>query len=154
MKLHSRRLTALGSGLTTASRLAEAHAAVAEALARDTAGSSAALWQGDAGEALSVLLAELIEEGRAVTLKLDEYPEFYRSLVAGEAVRPLLGLHPRLFIWGPLEARLQQPDLVILGSLNEGVWPRPEEAGPWLSRPMRDKLKPPAARAPHRSLSA
>jgi ATP-dependent helicase/nuclease subunit B len=136
-------LTALGAGLTTASRLAEAHAAIAEALARDAAGSSSGLWQGDAGEALSVLLAELIEEGRAVTLKLDEYPEFYRSLVAGEAVRPLLGLHPRLFIWGPLEARLQQPDLVILGSLNEGVWPRPEEAGPWLSRPMRDKLKLP-----------
>jgi ATP-dependent helicase/nuclease subunit B len=136
-------VTALGSGLATASRFAEAHAAVAEALARNAAGSSAALWQGDAGEALSVLLAELIEEGRAVTLKLDDYPEFYRSLVAGEAVRPLLGLHPRLFIWGPLEARLQQPDLVILGSLNEGVWPRPEEAGPWLSRPMRDKLKLP-----------
>jgi double-strand break repair protein AddB len=133
-------LTALGSGLATASRFAEAHAAVAETLARNAAGSSAALWQGDAGEALSVLLAELIEEGRAVTLKLDDYPEFYRSLVAGEAVRPLLGLHPRLFIWGPLEARLQQPDLVILGSLNEGVWPRPEGAGPWLSRPMRDKL--------------
>jgi ATP-dependent helicase/nuclease subunit B len=136
-------LTALGSGLTTASRLAEAHAAIAEAVARDAAGSSAGLWHGDAGEALSVLLAGLIEEGRAVTLKMDEYPEFYRSLVAGEAVRPLLGLHPRLFIWGPLEARLQQPDLVILGSLNEGVWPRPEEAGPWLSRPMRDKLKLP-----------
>jgi double-strand break repair protein AddB len=136
-------LTALGAGLTTASRLAEAHAAVGEALARDTAGSSSGLWRGDAGEALSVLLAELIEEGRTVTLKLDEYPEFYRSLVAGEAVRPLLGLHPRLFIWGPLEARLQQPDLMILGSLNEGVWPRPEEAGPWLSRPMRAKLKLP-----------
>ena len=36
---------------------------------------------------------------------------------------------------------------MILGSLNEGVWPRPEEAGPWLSRPMRDALKlpPPSA---------
>jgi ATP-dependent helicase/nuclease subunit B len=136
-------VTAFGAGLTTASRLAAAHAEAAEALARDAAGKSTALWQGDAGEALSVLLAELIEEGRAVTLKADEYPEFYRSLVAGEAVRPLLGLHPRLFIWGPLEARLQQPDLVILGSLNEGVWPRPEEAGPWLSRPMREKLNLP-----------
>jgi ATP-dependent helicase/nuclease subunit B len=133
-------LTALGAGLKPASRLAEAHAAVAEALARDSSGSSSALWQGDAGEALSVLLAELIEEGRAVTLEPGQYPEFYRSLIAGEAVRPRLGLHPRLFIWGPLEARLQQPDLVILGSLNEGVWPRPEEAGPWLSRPMRASL--------------
>ena len=90
-----------------------------------------------------MLLAELIEDGRAITLEPAEYPEFYRSLVAGEAVRPRLGLHPRLFIWGPLEARLQQPDLVILGSLNEGVWPRPEEAGPWLSRPMRASLKLP-----------
>ena len=35
-------------------------------------------------------------------------------------VRPRAALHPRLFIWGPLEARLQQPDMVILGSLNEG----------------------------------
>jgi ATP-dependent helicase/nuclease subunit B len=112
-------------------------------LARDAAGSSSALWQGEAGESLTVLLAELIEDGRAITLEPAEYPEFYRSLVAGEAVRPRIGLHPRLFIWGPLEARLQQPDLVILGSLNEGVWPRSEEADPWLSRPMRASLKLP-----------
>jgi ATP-dependent helicase/nuclease subunit B len=123
-----------------AGRLAEVHAAVAEALARDAAGSSSALWQGEAGEALSVLLAELIDAGRAVTLDPPDYPAFYRSLVAGDVVRPRAGLHPRLFIWGPLEARLQQPELVILGSLNEGVWPRPEEAGPWLSRPMRASL--------------
>ncbi len=48
--------------------------------------------------------------------------------------------HPRLFIWGPLEARLQQPDIVILGSLNEGMWPRQPESGPWLSRPLRESL--------------
>ncbi len=30
--------------------------------------------------------------------------------------------------------------MVILGSLNEGVWPRHQEAGPWLSRPMRETL--------------
>ena len=123
-----------------AARLAEAHAAVAEKLARDASGSSAALWQGDAGEALSVLLAELIDAGHGLALTAADYPPFYRSLVAGEVVRPRAALHPRLFIWGPLEARLQQPDLVILGSLNEGVWPRHQEAGPWLSRPMREKL--------------
>ena len=123
-----------------AARLAEAHAAVAERLARDASGSSSALWQGDAGEALSVLLAELIDAGHGLALTAADYPPFYRSLVAGEVVRPRTALHPRLFIWGPLEARLQQPDLVILGSLNEGVWPRHQEAGPWLSRPMREKL--------------
>ncbi|MBC8020234.1 MAG: double-strand break repair protein AddB, partial [Methyloceanibacter sp.] len=123
-----------------AARLAEAHAATAEALARDKGGSSPGLWQGDAGEALSVLLAELIDAGHGLALPAADYPPFYRSLVAGEVVRPRAALHPRLFIWGPLEARLQQPDLVILGSLNEGVWPRPQDAGPWLSRPMRDAL--------------
>ena len=103
-------------------------------------GSTSGLWQGDAGEALSVLLAELIDAGHGLSLTAADYPPFYRSLVAGEVVRPRAALHPRLFIWGPLEARLQQPDMVILGSLNEGVWPRHQEAGPWLSRPMRETL--------------
>lgn len=133
-------LTALSVGKHAAATLAEAHVVTAEALARDAKGSSSGLWQGDAGEALSVLLAELIGAGQGLTLAAVDYPPFYRSLLAGQVVRPRAALHPRLFIWGPLEARLQQPDVVILGSLNEGVWPSPQEAGPWLSRPMREKL--------------
>ncbi|MGH6832542.1 MAG: double-strand break repair protein AddB, partial [Methyloceanibacter sp.] len=131
---------AVGSLPHEAGRLAEAHAAVAEALARDQDGTSSGLWQGDAGEALAVLLAELIDAGHGLSLTAADYPPFYRSLIAGEVVRPRAALHSRLFIWGPLEARLQQPDVVILGSLNEGVWPRQQEAGPWLSRPMRERL--------------
>ncbi len=120
--------------------LAEAHAASAEALSRDASGTSAGLWQDDEGEALSLLLAELIEEGEGLALRPLEYPALYRSLLAGQVVRPRGATHPRLHIWGPLEARLQQPDVVILGSLNEGIWPRPQESGPWLSRPMRATL--------------
>jgi len=48
--------------------------------------------------------------------------------------------HPRLFILGPLEARLHQPDLVILGGLNEGIWPPEAKADPWMSRPMRASM--------------
>ena len=99
---------------------------------------------GMAGEAMSVLLAELIAEGGRVPLAPADYAPFYRSLLAGRVARPRRPAHPRLFIWGPLEARLQQPDVVILGSLNEGVWPRPQEASPWLSRPMAAKLGLPA----------
>ena len=108
-------------------------------------GSSSHLWQGTAGEAMSVLLAELIAEGGSVLLAPADYAPFYRSLLAGRVARPRRPAHPRLFIWGPLEARLQQPDVVILGSLNEGVWPRPQEASPWLSRPMAAKLGLPRA---------
>jgi double-strand break repair protein AddB len=131
---------AVATGDQEARRLAQVHVAVAEALARDAEGRCARLWQGDAGEALVALLAELIDKGQGVMLTLADYPPFYRSLTAGQSVRPRVAAHPRLFIWGPLEARLQQPDVVILGSLNEGVWPRHEEAGPWLSRPMRARL--------------
>ena len=123
-----------------ATLLAEAHSAAAEALASDEAGSSSRLWQGDSGEALSVLFAELIGAGRSVELTAGDYAPFYRSLLASRVARPRRPAHPRLFIWGPLEARLQQPDIVILGSLNEGVWPRPQEASPWLSRPMAAEL--------------
>lgn len=124
--------------LHTAAALAGAHASVAEALARDETGALP-LWTGDAGEALTLFLARLIEDGR---LEMDTrgYPAFYRTLLSGLVARPRAPAHPRLFIWGQLEARLQQPDTVILGSLNEGTWPRPQEAGPWLSRPMRAKL--------------
>ncbi len=62
----------------------------------------------------------------------------------GQAVRPSYGLHPRLHIWGPLEARLQSADQVYLGGLNEGSWPAAAEADAWLSRPMASELGLPA----------
>ena len=66
-----------------------------------------------------------------------DYPDFYRTLIAGETVRSRVPVHPRLSIWGPFEARLQQPDVMILGSLNEGTWPEAADPGAWLNRPMR-----------------
>ena len=48
------------------------------------------------------------------------------------------GVHIRIF--GPLEARLQDIDRVVLGGLNEGSWPPETRTDPWLSRPMRLKL--------------
>jgi len=57
-------------------------------------------------------------------------------LLAGRVVRPRYGRHPRIAILGPLEARLQQTDVMILGSLNEDTWPPKAHASPWMSRPM------------------
>lgn len=125
------------------SSLASAHAGTAEALARDETGSPSRLWAGDAGEAFSVLFAELIADGHEPRMAAGDYPAFYRSLLAGRVARPRRPTHPRLSIWGPLEARLQQPDLVILGGLNEGTWPRPQDASPWLSRAMAADLNLP-----------
>lgn len=45
--------------------------------------------------------------------------------------------HPRLAIYGVLEARLVPADILILGGLNEGSWPPQPDPGPWLNRSMR-----------------
>ena len=126
--------------------LACAHIAVAEAVAELPEGDTArGLWAEAAGEAASLFFTGLIDEDLPqLRVPVAEYPDFYRCLIARETVRPKVPLHPRLSIWGPLEARLQQPDIVIIGSLNEGVWPEQVDPGPWLNRPMRAALGLPA----------
>lgn len=48
--------------------------------------------------------------------------------------------HPKIAIWGTLEARVQGADLVILGALNETIWPRIPEPDPWISRQIRKQI--------------
>ncbi|MGE0747655.1 MAG: double-strand break repair protein AddB [Rhodospirillales bacterium] len=130
--------------------LLAAHIAFAEALAAtgDQAGADR-LWAGEAGEALARFVNELNQEGAALeAIDGAAYPALFETLLAGRVARPAYGRHPRLFIWGSLEARLQHADLLILGGLNEGTWPRQPPADPWLSRDMRRRfgLPPPDRR--------
>ena len=74
----------------------------------------------------------------------EDFTALMLELLSGVAVRPRFGKHPRLAIWGPLEARLQQADLLVLGSLNEGTWPAESAIDPWLNRPMRQGFGLPA----------
>jgi len=107
------------------------------------------LWRGDAGEALALWLNQLLDGARDFpALAGGEYPGLFEALLAAPVVRPRYGRHPRLFIWGLLEARLQQADRLILGGLNEGTWPARADSDPWLSRPMRRQfgLPPPEQR--------
>ncbi len=46
----------------------------------------------------------------------------------------------RVHIYGPLEARLQSADRVVLGGLIEATWPPETRSDPWLTRPMRREL--------------
>jgi ATP-dependent helicase/nuclease subunit B len=55
-----------------------------------------------------------------------------------EPYRTTKGAHPRLAIYGVLEARLVPVDVMILGGLNEGKWPAQSDPGPWLNRTMRN----------------
>lgn len=127
--------------------LARAHATAAEALAtlpdEDAVASNGQnpLWQGEAGETATRFFAELLNpETPSVDLHASDYADLYATLLARENVRERTAVHPRISIWGPFEARLQQPDVLIIGSLNEGTWPEAAEPGAWLNRPMRTEL--------------
>jgi ATP-dependent helicase/nuclease subunit B len=72
-----------------------------------------------------------------------EWVPLLRQLLETHAVRPAYEGHPRIFIWGLLEARLQRADLVILGGLNEGIWPAIPTPDPWLPPKVRANLKLP-----------
>src|SRR4029078_3484395 len=63
-----------------------------------------------------------------------------RQLLDGHAVRPPYGGHPRILLWGLLEAPLQRADRVVLGGLNEAVWPALPAPDPWLPPKVRAKL--------------
>ena len=130
--------------------LVEAHIAAAESLAESAhEPGHRRLWSGEAGEVASAFMADLLAAARDFMLRAGaDYPALFESLLAGPVVRPRFGRHPRLFIWGLLEARLQRADLMILGGLNEGIWPGDPADDPWMSRPMRGRfgIAPPERR--------
>ena len=78
--------------------------------------------------------------GAIADLAVTAYPALLAVIMGQHPVRPNAPAHPRIAILGQLESRLVQADLVIVGGLNEGVWPRNSDAGPWLNRAMRVRL--------------
>ena len=138
---------ALAQSVAPVETLLRAHVEAAEAIAADDGGDGPArLWAGEAGEAAARFLDELAPALRdCAPIRPRDYPELLDALLAGAVVRPRYGTHPRLAILGPLEARLQRFDLMILGSLNEGTWPAAIAADPWMSRPMRQDFGLPLA---------
>jgi ATP-dependent helicase/nuclease subunit B len=110
--------------------------AAAESLAGDSA------WRGQDGRMAADLLAAVhaSPEAAQFTMSTEDWVPILRQLLEGQSVRPLYGGHPRVFIWGLLEARLQQADVMILGGLNEGVWPALPQPDPWLAPKIRANL--------------
>jgi ATP-dependent helicase/nuclease subunit B len=101
-----------------------------------------AAWRGPDGRIAAELIAELQTSESAAQLMVtaDDALPLLRQLLDERAVRPPYGGHPRIFIWGLLEARLQRADLLVLGGLNEGVWPALPAPDPWLPPKVRATL--------------
>ncbi|HEV7263951.1 MAG TPA: double-strand break repair protein AddB [Falsiroseomonas sp.] len=126
--------------------LLAAHLAAAEALAATpTHPGGLRLYAAEEGEVLASHLADLAP-AMAILPPLDPraWPALFDAALEGIATRTRrtargrdAAAHPRVEILGLLEARLLSFDRVVLGALDETVWPLATDPGPWMSRPMR-----------------
>lgn len=107
------------------------------------------IWAGPQGHAAAHLFAEMegaIHLGPA-RLSIEALPDLLERILACVAVRPPQGGHPRIAIYGLIEARLQQADVMVLGGLNEGTWPALPAPDPWLAPRIRQDLGLPGLEA-------
>lgn len=127
-----------------------AHIAAAEAISHNAELDRTPLWQGEAGTVLADVFRVL--DGNAdecPELTPGDYIALIRKQMSAASVRPARALHPRLAIYGLLEARLQRADVTIIAGLNEGTWPDEADIDPWLNRPQKASL---ALQLPERRL--
>ncbi len=116
-------------------------AAAGEALCGDD------LWAEADGRALARFVEGLRTQARltGISLARDDLPAALRDAMDREAVRPPYGGHPRVAIYGLLEARMTRADLVICGGLNEGSWPAAPATDPVLAPAILRALGVPGA---------
>ena len=115
------------------------HRMVSEALAAGPGRSgSGELWLKEAGAAALTVMEELAAESTyGGQFTPFEYRDLVLALLTRGEVRDSVQPHPKIMIWGTLEARVQGAELVILGGMNDGIWPRLPPPDPWLNRQMR-----------------
>ncbi|MER8492950.1 double-strand break repair protein AddB [Mesorhizobium sp. M1312] len=128
--------------------LTRASVVALESLGRTADGSLSELYAGDAGEKVAELLRGLVAASASFSFAADEWPDVMEALIAPETVKPAQGTDRNIAIWGALEARLQNLDMLVIGGLNEGVWPRKPESDRFMSRLMKTgiDLEPPERR--------
>jgi ATP-dependent helicase/nuclease subunit B len=90
--------------------------------------------------ALETLFAELESAGVPLLFTAEAYGVFFGQVASEVSLRTTRRPHPRLEIFGLLEARLMRADVMLLAGLDETVWPPQARTDPFLNRPMRKAL--------------
>ncbi|MBT8425048.1 MAG: PD-(D/E)XK nuclease family protein, partial [Silicimonas sp.] len=126
--------------LTFGAHLAH-HIDASETLASGGTDGAGELWEQTAGRDVLKLIAQFqAEADYPGPLPFADYLALVERALASENTRDHDEARPDVMIWGTLEARVQGADLVILGGLNEGVWPEEPGPDPWLNRKLRRDL--------------
>lgn len=133
-------LGSLRGGRADIAQLARATVVAFENAGRSESGGVEELYRGEAGEKLAGLLRGLVAAEAGFEIDASEWPDVLTALIAGETVKPRHGADHAVSIWGALEARLQDVDLLVCGGLNEGSWPGRADPGGFMSRVMKAGL--------------
>ena len=127
------------------------HLEVAQSLAdTDDKKGEQIIWRRDDGHIATDFTESFLQYCDIIgQIKTNDYAGLLSKILAGYSVRKVYGLHPRVKILGPIEARLACYDVMIVGEVNEGNWPNMPTADMWMSRPMKKDFGLPS---PERSI--
>ena len=95
----------------------------------------------DEADALDEIFGELeADTGDRLAFDGESYGILFGRLAHELALPNTERPHPSLQIFGLLEARVIQADVMLLGGLDETIWPPQAQSDPFLNRPMRHDL--------------
>ncbi len=144
---------ALSDKTNKVSALLTAHLQAAEYLSQNHKKSdgeektenSSSLWHHEDGKTGAMVMAQLAQAVHLISpIPQSDYATIFSQLIIGETVRLTRPTHPRVFILGPLEARLQSANQIILSGLNETMWPGDALIDGFLSPLMRADINLPS----------
>ncbi|MDE2738650.1 MAG: double-strand break repair protein AddB [Paracoccaceae bacterium] len=119
------------------------HKAIAANLAEGPGGQSALFWgNGDQATKQVENLFNRIWRASSIsgTISSNEYIELFYGLASEIQISNSAETTPNLYFWNTEDARMQSPDLLIAGGMNEGSWPRFPGQDPWLNRNLRSQI--------------
>lgn len=136
---------ACGEGTLDLVRLGAVHREAVEALSRPPEGEEASPDPDEerAAEILEALFddLDLAADDARVEGRFGDYPLFFAALARERTMHRDPGPGSgRVKILGLLEARLLHADRVVVGGLDEGLWPPRAETDAFLNRPMRARV--------------
>jgi len=95
------------------------------------------IWRTADGRSMSNFLKRVLKTAKDVPdMTGADYTAFLNTLMSGTKAKNTHNAHPYLKILSPAQARLIKPDIMIIGGLNEGVWPPKPAENMWMSTEM------------------
>ena len=100
------------------------------------------LWnETDAGMQCKSLLTQLRREAADYGKVFPgDYAELFRGMLQTTRFYNREETHKGIMIWNTEDARMQRPDVIIAGRLNNGIWPAKLLPDMWLNRQLRSQI--------------